>query len=572
MLPKTLAALFLFCTGAYATARTAPPSGAVVVRGSGTRPGSSALSRLQSILYRPTLRANHLRLPGSSVHQRRHDHAVNQVRLTFGLSQGTAGAGELSATLRIDKAFFKLYNVDVVNSALAVAGYGSNLGFYAVGFYGYQDTLRAEKGVQFYGLCYIEGTIGHAFFHRNTIASVDGGAITADGPDTADLSLYVINLSTLTTSTAATANLTGKVFLGRPWSAAAQLVQFSLIRFRYSSLFHRELTMVLEWCTYRPTWARTSTQGWEPWSTAEPNTSGVLFAEFGSTGPGAAGTRASFSKKLPRSRIRHRRRPGEIRGRKFRGHVQSAAAVIRYRLQSILNLIGLPLTNSMAQQFITSPKEKHLPPSPKMPYAFAATRPVNPPGAEPVLTEEQLWKGLEYKARNPAPFIPFISASKTTFEEGNKVGVQLLIQHSPDTNRFWLGTGSSCAEVTLANPDHSILTESIETHAPTIVYFEMKETGLRVTNTISYGPADELLLTYSFANGRPTALERNGVNELTIGERALYENDDSPLAMAMVRPFSRTVKKRYVVLTRTEGGQGRASGVAESYSKRSNVD
>ncbi|KAJ7817346.1 hypothetical protein B0H14DRAFT_1387084 [Mycena olivaceomarginata] len=38
--------------------------------------------------------------------------------------------------------------------------------------------------------------------------------------------------------------------------------------------------------------------GWEPWSTAEPNTSGVLFAEFGSTGPGAAGTRASFSKKL----------------------------------------------------------------------------------------------------------------------------------------------------------------------------------------------------------------------------------------------------------------------------------
>ncbi|KAJ7848646.1 pectin lyase fold/virulence factor [Mycena olivaceomarginata] len=137
-----------------------------------------------------------------------------------------------------------------------------------------------------------------------------------------------------------------------------------------------------------------------------------------------------------------------------------------------------------------------------MPYAFAATRPVNPPGAEPVLTEEQLWKGLEYKARNPGqfnlefwvflpthsvnnncpqPFIPFISASKTTFEEGNKL----------------------VREVTLANPDHSILTESIETYAPTIVYFEMKETGLRVTNTISYGPADELLLTYSFANGIP---------------------------------------------------------------------
>lgn len=34
-------------------------------------------------------------------------------------------------------------------------------------------------------------------------------------------------------------------------------------------------------------------------------------------------------------------------------------------------------------------------------YATAHTVPVNPPGASPVLTEEQVWKGLEYKARNP---------------------------------------------------------------------------------------------------------------------------------------------------------------------------
>jgi hypothetical protein len=26
---------------------------------------------------------------------------------------------------------------------------------------------------------------------------------------------------------------------------------------------------------------------------------------------------------------------------------------------------------------------------------------VNPPGVEPIITEEQLWKGLEFKARNP---------------------------------------------------------------------------------------------------------------------------------------------------------------------------
>lgn len=36
-----------------------------------------------------------------------------------------------------------------------------------------------------------------------------------------------------------------------------------------------------------------------------------------------------------------------------------------------------------------------------MAYAFAVTRPVNPAGATTILTEAQIWKGLEYKARNP---------------------------------------------------------------------------------------------------------------------------------------------------------------------------
>ncbi|KAJ7197716.1 hypothetical protein B0H12DRAFT_969284, partial [Mycena haematopus] len=115
----------------------------------------------------------------------------------------------------------------------------------------------------------------------------------------------------------------------------------------------------------------------------------------------------------------------------------------------------------------------------KMAYSFAATRPVNPPGAEPVLTEEQVWKGLEYKVRNPVPFIPMISGSKTIFEEGNKLTRELTMANSSVT-----------------------MTEQIETHPRTIVYFDMNN-GMRLTNTISYGPADELLLTYAFANGIP---------------------------------------------------------------------
>lgn len=40
------------------------------------------------------------------------------------------------------------------------------------------------------------------------------------------------------------------------------------------------------------------------------------------------------------------------------------------------------------------------------PTAFAATRPINPPGAEPVLTEQQVWKALQIKARKPQQFVP----------------------------------------------------------------------------------------------------------------------------------------------------------------------
>lgn len=38
-------------------------------------------------------------------------------------------------------------------------------------------------------------------------------------------------------------------------------------------------------------------------------------------------------------------------------------------------------------------------------FTYAATIPVNPPGAVP-LTRDQLWQGLEQKAENPLEFVP----------------------------------------------------------------------------------------------------------------------------------------------------------------------
>ncbi|KAJ6503775.1 hypothetical protein C8R45DRAFT_1091550 [Mycena sanguinolenta] len=80
------------------------------------------------------------------------------------------------------------------------------------------------------------------------------------------------------------------------------------------------------------------------------------------------------------------------------------------------------------------------------------TRPVNPPGAEPLLTEEQVWKGLEYKARNPEPFVPMISASKTVFDEGKKLARELTMANSNVTIKKNIET-------------HAPLSLSIERHA-----------------------------------------------------------------------------------------------------------
>jgi len=56
-----------------------------------------------------------------------------------------------------------------------------------------------------------------------------------------------------------------------------------------------------------------------------------------------------------------------------------------------------------------------------MPKNFSATRPVNPPGAEPKLTVGQLWEGLEMKARNPIGFVPGLVSSVVLEDTGDKV-------------------------------------------------------------------------------------------------------------------------------------------------------
>lgn len=55
--------------------------------------------------------------------------------------------------------------------------------------------------------------------------------------------------------------------------------------------------------------------------------------------------------------------------------------------------------------------------------SIAATRPVNPPGASPILTVDQLWKGLVIKAREPHRFLELFESSEIIKEEGTLVSL-----------------------------------------------------------------------------------------------------------------------------------------------------
>ncbi|KAJ6461184.1 carbohydrate esterase family 8 protein [Mycena vitilis] len=285
--------------------RTTPPAGAVVVQNpaasgqfSTVQAAINALpndSTAQTIFIFPgtyseqvsITRAGMTTILGSTTDTT--SYTSNAVTITHSLSATAAGSDDLSGTFRVHKDNFAMYNVNVKNTfgsgsqALALSSYGTNVGYYGCAFFGFQDTVLANQGNQYFGVSYIEGAVDfifgqHArvFFQRNVIASVAAGTITADGPTSAtDASLFVINHSTIEVSSAASSSLTGQVFLGRPWTQWAKVAFTS--------------------CTLG---AHINGAGWEIWSTATPNTEDVTFAEYDSTGAGAAGTRASFSEKL----------------------------------------------------------------------------------------------------------------------------------------------------------------------------------------------------------------------------------------------------------------------------------
>ncbi|KAH7379591.1 pectinesterase-like protein [Pyrenochaeta sp. MPI-SDFR-AT-0127] len=216
--------------------------------------------------------------------------SANTVTITQGKSQDDSSNNDLTATLRAWTPNLKVYNINLVNTrgkgsqALAVSAQADKQGYYGCQFKGYQDTILANEGAQVYAKSYIEGATDFIFGQKAKawfdgvdirVLAASSGYITANGRDSSsNPSYYVINKSKVS---AASGNsvASGAYFLGRPWRNYARVV------FQSTSM-----TNVI------------NSAGWKIWNTGDERTDNVVFAEYGNSGDGSKGTRASFSKKL----------------------------------------------------------------------------------------------------------------------------------------------------------------------------------------------------------------------------------------------------------------------------------
>nr|AKH40276.1 pectin methyl esterase CE8 [Talaromyces purpureogenus] len=159
----------------------------------------------------------------------------NTVTITHTISSPDAGSLDKSATVNVVSAGFKMYNINVINGygkgaqAVALVGNANKLGFYGCQFTGYQDTLYAKSGTQYYSNCLIEGAVDYIFgdasawFGECDIISNGGGAITAMSRETStDTAWYAIDHCNI--KAASGLDLAGAVYLGRPWRVLARVI------------------------------------------------------------------------------------------------------------------------------------------------------------------------------------------------------------------------------------------------------------------------------------------------------------------------------------------------------------
>ena len=205
--------------------------------------------------------------------------------ITAGMSAAAAGGTFLSATVTVEGTEFEAENITFENSfgvgsqAVAISVHSDRAIFRKCRFLGWQDTLYAAWGRQYYRDCYLEGHVDFIFgnatavFDGCEIRSKGAGYIAAQSRDVADSPTGFVFRNCKLTKGAE--SKTAEVFLARPWRPYSRVV-------------------------YLDTWmdAHIRPEGWNNWGNAE-NEKTAVFGESGSTGPGAAvAARASWSRQV----------------------------------------------------------------------------------------------------------------------------------------------------------------------------------------------------------------------------------------------------------------------------------
>ncbi|KAF2137758.1 carbohydrate esterase family 8 protein [Aplosporella prunicola CBS 121167] len=289
-----------------ALAITSPPSGALTVGSNGTyKTIQEAVDALdtstateQSIFIYAGTYKEQVTLPklkgGLKVYGYSKDdttYAGNKVTITAGHSQKEGLDDDGTGTLRAHTANLAVYNLNVDNSfgqgsqAIALSAYsGGKQAYYGCQFTGFQDTVMAQDGVQYYANSLIEGATDFIFgqhaaaWFENVdirVAEASVGYITANGRTSElDNSYYVINNSDVATADGASVK-EGAYYLGRPWQQYARVV-----------FQNTALSDVI------------NSEGWHTWNTNDDRTDNVEFAEFKNTGKGASTSGRKFAKQL----------------------------------------------------------------------------------------------------------------------------------------------------------------------------------------------------------------------------------------------------------------------------------
>ena len=208
--------------------------------------------------------------------------SADRTKLTFNLSNKAAGSTSASYSVYIGGHDFYAENITFENSfgtgsqAVAVLVEADRAVFKKSRFLGWQDTLYAKNGRQYYQDCYIEGHVDYIFgqaaavFENCVIHSKGDGYIAAPMRFAADEpSGFVFINSTLTSE-----NTTKGIYLGRPWRDFGRTVYINT-----------KMDAAI-----RP-------EGWHHWEPQREKT--AYFAEYGSTGKGASNeTRVAWARKL----------------------------------------------------------------------------------------------------------------------------------------------------------------------------------------------------------------------------------------------------------------------------------